>query len=151
MDKRKCVVNEKAAIFHTFEQYSEIVPPSIAIGGHSGGVVAEVFAIVEYEDGTVGKVRISSLRFTDRKSEYPETQSIHRSKKPAEEKIKCIHCEEGDNLNAIIYADSENKEYFLYCLSCGIETTETYKSKKAAINAFDSGEKNKIKEVAKNG
>lgn len=148
MDKRSCVVNEKAALFHTFEQYSEIVPPSIAVGGHSGGVIAEVFAIVEYEDGTVGRVRISSLRFTDRKAEEPETQSTQRRKKPAEEKIKCIHCEDSDNLNAVLYA--ENEELFVYCRSCGIETIETFKSKKAAINAFERGEIKKIKEGSAN-
>lgn len=147
-DLRPCVVNGKKALFHTFEQYSEIVPPSIAVGGHSGGVIAEVFAIVEYEDGTVGRVRISLLRFTDRKAAEPETQSTRQHKKPVEEKTKCNHCENSNNINAVIYADSQNKEYFVYCRSCGIETTEIYKSKKEALHAFNGGETKKIREDA---
>lgn len=151
-DLRPCVVNEKAALFHTFEQYSEIVSPSFAIGGHGGGVIAEVFAIVEYEDGKVGRVDISSLRFTDKQqADKNVIQSIHQNYKPAEKKTRCKHCQNSDNLNAVIFSDSKNKEYFVYCRSCGIETIETYKSKKTAINAFDSGETKKIKEVAEDG
>ena len=49
---RPCAVNGKKALFHTMEQCSRIVPPSLLAGGHNGGVVGEVLAIVEYEDGT---------------------------------------------------------------------------------------------------
>lgn len=143
---RHCIVNDKKAIFHTFEQYSKIVPPSLLVGGDNGGVIAEVFAIVEYEDGTLGRAYISSLRFTDRETEEITAQITPPRKKPIEEKTRCHHCENKDNQNATIYADIENKEYFVYCRSCGIETTEAYKSKKAAIKAFESGEIKRIKE-----
>lgn len=148
MDKRECIANDKVALFHTFEQYSEIVPPSLMARGHSGGVIAEIFAIVEYEDGTVGRVRISSLQFTDKKAEESAIQPIHHRHNPTEEKTRCKHCQNNDNLNAVIYADTKNKEYFVYCRSCGIETIETFRSKKAAISAFENGE---IKEVCDNG
>ena len=51
---------------------------------------------------------------------------------------KCPHCG-GDVENAIIYADEENKEYFVYCPICGIETVETYASKAKALKAFADG------------
>lgn len=145
-DLRPCIANGKKALFHTFEQFSKIVPPSIMVGGDSGGVMAEVFAIVEYEDGTVGRAYISELTFTDRKPPEITAQPQHQRKKPTEEKIKCTHCKDPNNQNAVIYAGNENKEYFVYCHSCGIETVDTFKSKKAAINAFNSGEVKQIKE-----
>lgn len=36
-------------------------------------------------------------------------------------------------------ADEENKEYFVYCPICGIETAETYTSKAKALKAFADG------------
>lgn len=65
---RPCIVNNKKALFHTFEQYSQIISPSLLAGGNNGGTIAEVFAIVEYEDGTVSRVHVSALKFTDRKA-----------------------------------------------------------------------------------
>ena len=51
---------------------------------------------------------------------------------------KCPHCG-GDLENAIVFADEENKEYFVYCPICGIETAETYASKAKALKAFADG------------
>lgn len=55
-----------------------------------------------------------------------------------EKKTKCPHCG-GEVENAVIYADEENKEYFVYCPICGIETAETYTSKAKALKAFADG------------
>lgn len=52
--------------------------------------------------------------------------------------MDCPRCG-GDVENAIIYADEENKEYFVYCPICGIETVETYASKAKALKAFADG------------
>ncbi|MEG1863635.1 MAG: hypothetical protein RR198_08535, partial [Oscillospiraceae bacterium] len=68
-----------------------------------------------------------------------------------EEKTRCKYCENENNTNAVIYADTENKEYFVYCNACGIETIETFKSQKAAVKAFENGETKQIKEDAVNG
>lgn len=57
---------------------------------------------------------------------------VHRKK------TKCPHCG-GEVENAVIYADEENKEYFVYCPICGIETAETYTSKAKALKAFADG------------
>ena len=51
---------------------------------------------------------------------------------------KCPHCG-GDLENPIVFADEENKEYFVYCPICGIETAETYASKAKALKAFADG------------
>ena len=44
---------------------SDIVPPSIMKGGHSGGVVKGVLALVEFEDGSVGEVYPHKIKFLD--------------------------------------------------------------------------------------
>lgn len=146
---RPCTVNGKNAHFHTLEQYSRIVPPSLMVGGGNGGVLAEVLAIVEYEDGTLGRTSISSLKFTDRETEEQISTKPSQSKKPKQEKIYCPHCEgEGEvNTNATVFEDAENKEYFVYCMNCGIETVKTFKSKKPAIEAFNNGDIKNTKEV----
>lgn len=142
---RPCTVNGKKALFHTLEQYSKIVPPSLLVGGDNGGVVAEVLAIIEYEDGTLGRASITSLKFTDREADEPTPTQPSERKKPKEEKIRCPNCKSEDNKNATVFEDVENKEYFVYCMSCGIETVETYKSKKPAIEAFNNGKTKSIK------
>ena len=63
---RPCEVNGRKALLHKWAGYSEIVPPSLMIGGHGGGVVACTVGIVEYEDGTVGTADPERIRFTDR-------------------------------------------------------------------------------------
>lgn len=55
-----------------------------------------------------------------------------------EVKTKCPFCD-GDNENAIIFTDKPNKEYFVYCEKCKIETIDTYKSKAEALKAFSEG------------
>ena len=55
----------KKAIFHCWSQESQIVSPSILKGGHNGGTVSGVLAIVEYENGQVDKVQPERIRFAD--------------------------------------------------------------------------------------
>lgn len=59
-----------------------------------------------------------------------------------ETKTQCPLCG-GENENAIIYADKENGEYFVYCDVCKVETIETYKSA-AALKAFAEGKTKSI-------
>lgn len=48
---------------HGFYQESRIVEPSIARGGHAGGIIGYVVAVVEFDDGTLGKITdINNLR-----------------------------------------------------------------------------------------
>lgn len=68
---RPCYVKDKKALFHRWEEKSEIVVPSPMVGGHGGGVVKGTLAIVEYEDGTIDEVRPQQIRFADDKiNEY---------------------------------------------------------------------------------
>ena len=62
---RPCFVDGKKALFHTWVHWSEPIPPSALAGGHNGGVAQGAYAIVEYEDGTVGEVPPRAVRFAD--------------------------------------------------------------------------------------
>jgi hypothetical protein len=62
---RPCFVGKKKALFHRWIERAEIVPPAMAIGGHSGGVIKAPFGIVEYEDGEIAEVYPTSIQFAD--------------------------------------------------------------------------------------
>lgn len=64
---RYCTVDGRPGYFHTWEQYSEPVAPSLLIGGHPGGVIAQVFGIVEFSDG-IQRVQPYKIKFTDEES-----------------------------------------------------------------------------------
>lgn len=65
-DLRPCIVKGKEkAFFHRWEQYSEIIPPSMLKGGHSGGVVSGVMGIVELQGGGVNKYFPEEIQFVD--------------------------------------------------------------------------------------
>lgn len=63
--RRPCYVKDKKAFFHVWFQESQIVAPSILSGGHSGGVVATVLGLVEFEDGTISKEYPEQIKFAD--------------------------------------------------------------------------------------
>lgn len=75
--------------------------------------------------------------------EEPEAATQEEKPKYTDTKIPCPHCG-GDNKNAILCADTENKEFFVYCQTCGIETIDTFKSKAKAIKAFTDGKTRSI-------
>ena len=63
---RTCIVNGRAALFHRWSDKSEIVAPSVMVGGHTGGVVSCTVGIIEYiENGDVHECWPSEIRFTD--------------------------------------------------------------------------------------
>jgi len=62
---RPCLVKGKQALFHTWEQFANIIAPSLARGGQGGGQVAWVNGIVEYEDGTIEQVAPTDIKFVD--------------------------------------------------------------------------------------
>ena len=63
-ETRLCKVDDRIGYFHTWEQYNDVIPPSPLKGGHPGGTVSEVFAIVEFEDG-VERVCPHKIKFID--------------------------------------------------------------------------------------
>lgn len=48
----------------------KIVPPAVTIGGHGGGVVSGVFALVEYENGEMAEVSPRKIKFLDGKEMF---------------------------------------------------------------------------------
>lgn len=64
---RGCTVDGRPGYFHIWEQWSNVVEPSPLLGGHPGGVVAQVFGIVEFSDG-VERVEPYKIKFTDEES-----------------------------------------------------------------------------------
>lgn len=62
---RPCVVDGVEALFHRWEDYSEIISPSPWKGGHPGGSLRCTFAIVEMADGSIRRVEPPDVRFTD--------------------------------------------------------------------------------------
>lgn len=73
-EKRPCLVKSlnTKALFHRWVEVSQIVPPSIAVGGHGGGVVKDVMALVELGSGDVCMVHASEIRFLDSKVLFSE-------------------------------------------------------------------------------
>lgn len=61
---RLCKVGDKIGYFHTWEQKSDVIPPSPMRGGHPGGVVSQMFAIVEFTDG-IERVQPCNVKFYD--------------------------------------------------------------------------------------
>lgn len=76
---RDCMVDGRPGYFHLWEQYSQPVPPSLMIGGHPGGVVAQVFGIVEFSDG-VERVQPYKIKFTDEENVNLYAFELHLKK-----------------------------------------------------------------------
>lgn len=65
--------------------------------------------------------------------EKPETDDTPEEKRLfTETPMQCPFCE-GENSNARVYEDKQNKEYFVYCPKCGIETKDTLRAKRKRL------------------
>lgn len=68
---RPCTINGRKGLFHTWEQFHRIVPPSPMVGGHLGGQICEMFALVEFETGGIERISPDEVVFVDNKvAEY---------------------------------------------------------------------------------
>lgn len=63
-ETRLCEVDGELGYFHTWEQWSNVVDASPLRGGHPGGVVAQVYGIVEFKD-RVERVSPHRIKFYD--------------------------------------------------------------------------------------
>ena len=63
---RKCKVDYELCFFHRWAEESWIVPPSPMVGGHGGGIVKRVWAIVEHKNGEVEKVEPERVKFVNK-------------------------------------------------------------------------------------
>ena len=67
-DLRPCYItansgDEVKALFHCWATYSNVIPPSVLKGGHTGRVVSRTVAIVEIDDGRVLEIHPTNIRF----------------------------------------------------------------------------------------
>lgn len=67
MNEINCIVNGEKCLFHCWEQWSNVIEPSLMIGGHPGGQISQVFGICEFEDGTVKRIDPSNIKFDRRR------------------------------------------------------------------------------------
>ena len=64
---RTCKYENENYIFHCFEQWSNVIGESLAIGGHSAGQISKLFAIIEDGKGNIYRVEPTMITFTDDK------------------------------------------------------------------------------------
>lgn len=60
----------RRALFHCFVTVAEVAAPSVMRGGHNGGQLSDVFALVEFSDGKLQKVEPERVRFLDSAAEF---------------------------------------------------------------------------------
>ena len=53
------------AVFHQWIKEEYPVAPSLLVGGDNGGQYSHTYALVEYEDGTVHRVKPEHIRFVE--------------------------------------------------------------------------------------
>ena len=66
---RSCTVDGRPGVFHLWEQFSTVVPPSPMVGGPPGGTLSSVYGIVEFSD-SVKRVDPINIKFTDEDNSY---------------------------------------------------------------------------------
>lgn len=80
-EMRPCWINDgeikRKALFHCWEQKSQLLGASLMLGGHPGGVVSGMVALVEYEDGTMHEEYPRDVRFDDTEAVMSEYVWIH--------------------------------------------------------------------------
>lgn len=62
---RPCIIFGRKALFHRWVERQSIVAPSPMVGGHTGGIVKTISALVEFEDGTCTLVNPEEIKFVD--------------------------------------------------------------------------------------
>lgn len=60
-------VFDTPGLFHMFATISDCIEPSLMKGGHPGGIISRVVAIVELNDGRVVYANTEDVRFCDDK------------------------------------------------------------------------------------
>ena len=64
--------DDEPALFHCFTHRSRVIPPSVLKGGHPGGQLSEVYALVEYRDGKLEEVTLDRVKFLDSAEKFME-------------------------------------------------------------------------------
>ena len=71
---RLCMAGGKKAVFHCWNQISEMIEPSPLRNGHTGGIIKHPVGIIEYEDGTVESVPDVTIVFYDTKKLFSKLE-----------------------------------------------------------------------------
>lgn len=81
MERRLCIVEGRAGYFLGFERYSDVIEPSLLMGGHPGGQYSRTYGLVEFPTDDresiythVERISPMCIKFIDR-----ETVDILRS------------------------------------------------------------------------
>lgn len=71
---RTCRYMDENYLFHCFEQFSNVIGASCAIGGHPAGQLSQTFALIEGERGNIERVDPTMITFTDNEFDnyFPE-------------------------------------------------------------------------------
>ena len=64
-ETRPCFYKGERAMFHRWAEWRQVIAESLMIGGHPAGIIAQTFAIIELEDGTVMEVSPHDIKFAD--------------------------------------------------------------------------------------
>lgn len=69
---RPCKVTgiTRKALWHKWVDVREIVPPSLLNGGHGGGVIADTFGLIEFDDGFTKLISVGKIRFLDSRHKF---------------------------------------------------------------------------------
>lgn len=65
MERRPCLVDDRKHMFHGWHHEYFVIEPSIMVGGHPGGQMSRLWAIVEDEHGACLLVEPYRVRFID--------------------------------------------------------------------------------------
>ena len=73
---RTCRYKDENYLFHCFEKRSSVIPPSIMRGGHPGGEISRLFALIEDAEGHIFRVDPTEIVFTDDEfdNHFPEPE-----------------------------------------------------------------------------
>lgn len=81
MERRLCIVEGRTGYFLGFERYSDVIEPSLLMGGHPGGQYSRTYGLVEFPTDDresiythVERISPMCIKFIDR-----ETVDILRS------------------------------------------------------------------------
>ena len=85
---RPCEVRTKHEVarflFHGWVISDRLVPPSKSPHGHKGGVVQDVLALVEHEDGQMYLLKHKDIRFIDDKVKRVFKEGCYDAQTPSE-------------------------------------------------------------------
>lgn len=125
---RSCKVKDRQGEFHTWESISRIVPPSPMVGGHGDGVVSQMFALVEFEDGHIERCEPYDIIFIDKTTLPKREETTLPPPCFEQEKTQCPFCD-GENKNATIFKMKRIKNFSYIAAVVGLKRKKAIQPK----------------------